>query len=167
MYVFISGLYVLFHWSLNVFLCQYRTVLITICCCSVSKSYLTLCDPVNCSTPGFPPRVCSYWCPLSQWGYRTISSSTALFYCLKCFRASGSFPMSQLFASGGRNTGVSASASVLPLNFQGWSRWFNLFPPRDSQESSPAPQFKGINSSASDFFMAQISHSHMTTKKKS
>ena len=121
---------------------------------------------MNCSTPGFPPRVCSYCCPLSQWGYRTISSSAALFYCLKCFPASGSFPMSQLLESSGQNTGVSASASVLPLNFQGWSPWFNRLAPRDSQESSLAPQFKDINSSASAFFMAQLSHSHMTTKKK-
>ena len=58
---------------------------------------------------------------LSWWCYLTISSSTSLFsFCLQSFPASGSFPMSQLFTSGGQNIGASASASVLPMNMQGW-----------------------------------------------
>ena len=69
--------------------------------------------------------------------------------------ASGSFPMSQLFAWGGPSIGVSASASVLPMNTQDWSPlgWTVGSPcsPRDSQESSPTPQFKSINSSALGF----------------
>ena len=57
--------------------------------------------------------------PLSQWCHPTISSSVTLFSsCLQSFPASGSFPMSQLFASGGQSTG--ASASVLPMNIQNW-----------------------------------------------
>ena len=64
---------------------------------------------------------------------------------------SGSFPMGQLFASGGQSIGASASASVLPMNIQGWFLLGLIglisFSPRDSQESSPIPQFKSINSS--------------------
>ena len=63
------------------------------------------------------PRVCSNSCPLSQWCYLTISSSAALFFCLQAFAASGSFPMSWLFTSGGQHIG--ASASILPMNIQG------------------------------------------------
>ena len=60
-------------------------------------------------------RVCSNLCPLSQWYHPTISSSVTPFSsCPQCFAASGSFPMRYLFASGG------ASASVLPMNIQGW-----------------------------------------------
>ena len=67
------------------------------------------------------PRVCSNSCPLSWWGHPTISSSVTLFSsCPQSFPASGSFPVSQLFASGGQSIGISASASVLPMNIQGW-----------------------------------------------
>ena len=96
------------------------------------------------------PRVCSNSCPLSWWYHTTILSSVARFSCPQSFPASGSFPMSWLFASGGQSIGDSASTSVLPMNIQG------LFPlgltglisllPRDSQESSPTPHFKSINS---------------------
>ena len=61
-------------------------------------------------------------CPLSQWCHPTISSSVIPFSsCPQSLPASGSFPMSQLLASGGQSTGVSASASVLPMNAQDWS----------------------------------------------
>ena len=76
--------------------------------------------------PSPTPRVHSNSCPLSRWWHPTISSSVVPFSsCLHSFPASGSFPMSQLFASGGQSTGVSASASVLPMNIQNWSplRW--------------------------------------------
>ena len=66
------------------------------------------------------PRVCSNSCPLSQCCYLIISSSAASFSsCLQPFPASGSFPMSELFASGGQNTGASASPTVFPMNSQG------------------------------------------------
>ena len=69
-----------------------------------------------CPSPS--PRACSNPCPLSQW-YPIISSSAVPFSsCLQSFPASGSFPVSQLFASGGQRIGV--SASVLPMNIQGW-----------------------------------------------
>ena len=67
------------------------------------------------------PGVCWNSYPLSQWCHPTISSSDALFsFCHQFFPASGSFPMSWLFASGGQIIGASSSASVLPVNIQGW-----------------------------------------------
>ena len=80
--------------------------------------------------PSLSPGVCSNSCPFSQWCYLTISSSAAPFFCPQSFPASGSFPMSQLFPSDGHSIGASASASVLPMNIQGWFPfridWFNL-----------------------------------------
>ena len=96
---------------------------------------------------------CSNWCPLSRWCHPTISSSAIPFSsCPQSFPESGSFQMSQLFTSGSQSIEVSASASVLPKNNQdwsplGWTGWISL-QSKDSQESSPTPQFKSINSSA-------------------
>ena len=71
--------------------------------------------------PSPTPRVHPNPCPWSQWCHPTISSSVIPFSsCPQSFRASRSFPMSQLFASGGHSIGVSASTSVLPMNIQGW-----------------------------------------------
>ena len=71
--------------------------------------------------PPLYPGVCSDSHPLSQWCYPTISFSVTPFSsCPQSFPASGSFPMSLLFASGGWIIGASASASVLPMNIQGW-----------------------------------------------
>ena len=78
------------------------------------------------------PGVCSNACPLSQWCHPTILSSVVPFFShLQSFPASGSFPVSQLFTSGGQSVGVSASASVLPMNIQdwfplGWTGWISL-----------------------------------------
>ena len=67
------------------------------------------------------PRVCSNSCPLSRWCHPTILSSVVPFSsCLQSFPASGSFPISQFFTSGGQSIRVSASASVLPMNIQDW-----------------------------------------------
>ena len=66
------------------------------------------------------PGVCSISCPLSQWCHLTISSSVITFSFPQSFPASGSFPMSWLFASAGQHIGASASASVLPMIIQGW-----------------------------------------------
>ena len=68
--------------------------------------------------PSLFPRVCSASCSLSWWCYLTTSSSATLFSRLQSFPASGSFPMSQYFISGGQSVG--ASASVLPVNIQCW-----------------------------------------------
>ena len=70
--------------------------------------------------PSATPRACSNSCSLRKWCHPTISSSVVPFSCLQTFPASGSFPMSQFFTSGGQSIGVSASASVLPMNIQGW-----------------------------------------------
>ena len=83
--------------------------------------------PHGCTTPGLPvhhqlPGVYSNSFPLSRWCHPTISSSVVPFSShLQSFPASGSFQMSQLFASGGQSTGVSASTSDLPMNTQDWS----------------------------------------------
>ena len=72
--------------------------------------------------PSPTPRVYPNSCPLNRWCQLTISSSVVPFSsCLQSFLTSGSFQMNQLFASGGQNTGVSASTSVLPVNTQDWS----------------------------------------------
>ena len=72
-----------------------------------------------CPSPS--PGVCANSCPLSRWCQSTISSSvTPLSSCPQSLPASGSLPMSQLFTSGGQSIGASASASVLPMNIQGW-----------------------------------------------
>ena len=103
------------------------------------------------------PRVYPNSCPLSRWCQPTISSSVIpISSHLQSFLASGCFPMSQFFASGGPSTGVSALASFLPKKFQGWSPsewtgWRSPWSPRDSQESSPTSQFKSINSSTLSF----------------
>ena len=102
------------------------------------------------------PRPCSNSCPLTRWCYPIISSSVVpFFFCLQSLPASGSFPMSWLFALGGHIIGVSASASVLPMNIQDWSPLrLTVWPPcspRDSQEPSPLPLFESSNSLALSF----------------
>ena len=106
--------------------------------------------------PSPTPGVHSNSCPSTRWFHPAISSSVVPFSSrLHSFPASGSFPMSQFFASGGQSIGVSALASVLPMNTQDWSPYNGLVgspcSPRDSQESSPTPQFKSINASELSF----------------
>ena len=89
--------------------------------------------------PSPTPGACSNSCPLSQWYHQTISSSLIPFCsCLQSFPASGSFPMSQFFASGGQSIGTSALASDLPMNVQdwspfGWTGWISLLSKRLSR----------------------------------
>ena len=102
---------------------------------SVTQSCPTLCKPMNCSMPGLPVH---HQLPefiqthVHQWYYPAISSSVVPFSsCPQSLPASGSFTMSQLFTWGGQNTGVSSSASVLPMNTQdwsplGWTGWISL-----------------------------------------
>ena len=101
-------------------------------------------------------RTCSNSCPSHWWCHPTIWSSTVPFSCLQSFPASGSFPMSQFFASHGQSIRVSASALVLPINIQdwfplGWTGWISL-------------QFKGLSRVFSNttvqkhqFFVPQLS----------
>ena len=110
---------------------------------SVAQLCLTLCDPMDCSTPGCitscpsacpspTPRVYSNSRPSSRWCHPAISSSVVPFSsCLQSLPASQSFQMNQFFASGGRSIGISASASVLTMNIQdwfslGWTGWISL-----------------------------------------
>ena len=107
-------------------------------------------EHVRLLCPSPTPGVYLNSCPLSQQCHPAISSSVVPFSShLQSFPASESFQMSQFFTSGGQSIGVSASASVLPMNIWDWFplRWTGWSPcsPRNSQESSPAPWFKSIN----------------------
>ena len=129
--------------------------------------------------PSPTPRVYSNSCPSSQWCHPAISSSVVPFSsCPQSLLASGSFPMSQLFAWGVQSIGVSALASVLPKNTQGWSPlewtgwisfrvdWLDLLAVQGTlksllqQHSSKASILR-----RSAFFTVQLSHPYMTTGK--
>ena len=96
------------------------------CCFSVTQLCLTLCNPMDCSTPGFPvlhhlpelAQIYVHWVddinPIISFSVIAFSS------CLQSFPASGSFPMSQFFASGGQSIEASATALILAMNIQGW-----------------------------------------------
>ena len=113
------------------------------------------------STPGLPDHhqlsVYPNSCPLSRWCHPTISSSVVPFSsCPQSFSASESFQMSQLFTSGGQSFGVSASASVLPMNTQdwsplGWTGWISLQPKGLSRV------FSNTTVQKRQFFSAQLS----------
>ena len=97
------------------------------------------------------------------------SSVIPLSSCLQSFPASGSFPMRQFFASCGQNVGVSASASVLQVNIQGWfplglTGLISLPSRGNSQMSPPSPPFESISSLALSF-MVRLSQLYMTTGK--
>jgi len=106
--------------------------------------------------PSLTPRAYSHSYPLSRWCHPTVSSSVVPFSsCPQSFPASGSFQMSQLFASGGQSIGISASASVLPMNIQDWFPFrmdcLDLLAVQGTLETYPTPQFKSINSSMLSF----------------
>ena len=129
---------------------------------SVAQSCPTLCNPMNRkhARPPWPsptPRVYPNSCPLSQWYHLTISSSVVPFSsCLQSSPTSGSFQMSQIFASGGQNIGVSAPTSVFPMNTQDWSPlewtgWISL------QSKGPSRVFSNTTAQKHQFFGAQLS----------
>ena len=113
--------------------------------------------------PSPTSRVYSNSCPLSWWCHPTISSSVVPFSShLQSFPASGSFPVSQLVASGGQSIGVSASASVLPMNIQdwfpvGWFGWISLW------SKGPSRVFSNTTVQKHQFFGAQWWHTHLLT----
>ena len=122
----------------------------------------------SCLSP--TPGVHSDSCPSSQWCHPTISSSVVPFSsCPQSFPASGSFQMSQLFTWGGQSIGVSALASVLPMNTQdwsplGWTGWISL----QSKGLSSLLQHHSSKASIlwhSAFFTVQLSQPYMTTGK--
>ena len=116
--------------------------------------------------PSQTPGACSNSCPSSQWCHPTISSSVIPFPSrLQSFPASGSFPMSQFFVSGGQSTGISASASVLPMNIQDWflsgcTGWIAL------QSKGLSRGFSNTTVQKHQFFSIQLSlysNSHIHT----
>ena len=121
--------------------------------------------------PSPTPRVYSNSCPLSLWCHPTISSSVVPFSsCLQSFPASGSFQISQFFASGGQSIGVSASASVLPMNIQDWFPlvWTSLISLKSKGLSRVF--YNTLSSKASIlrhsvFFIVQLSHPYMNNGK--
>ena len=124
---------------------------------------------IPCLSP--TPRVHSNSCPSSQWYHPAISSSVAPFSsCPLSLPASGFFPVSQLFAWGGQSIGVSASASVLPMNTQdwsslGWTGWISLQSKGLSGVFSNTTVQKASILWCSAFFTVQFSHPYMTTGK--
>ena len=122
--------------------------------------------------PSTTPRVYPNSYPLSRWCHPTISSSVVpLSSCPQSFPALGSFPMSQLFAPGGQSIEVSASISVLPMNTQdwsplGWTGWWDLLAVQGILKS--LLQHHSSKASilwCSAFFIVQLSHPYMTTRK--
>ena len=107
--------------------------------------------------PSPTPGVYSNSCPLNRWCHPTVSSSVMPFSsCLQSFPASGSFQMSQFFASGGQSIGVSALASLLPMNIQdwfplGWTGWISL------QSKGLLRVFSNTTVQKHQFFSAQLS----------
>ena len=137
---------------------------------SVAQSCPTLCNPMECSTPGFP--VHHKLPELAQTHVHQVSDVIQPSHpvipfssCFQSFPAAGSFQMSQLFTSGGQTIGVSASASVLPMNIQdrfplGWTGWTSLHSKGLSRVSSNTIVQKH------QFFSAQLSsqsNSHIHT----
>ena len=126
---------------------------------------------MDCSMPGLPiHHELLDSCPLSQWCDLTISSSVIPFSsCLQSFPASGSFPMTQFFASGGQSMGVSASTSVPPMNIEdwspvGWTGWISLL------SKGPSRVFSNTTVQKHQFFSTQLSlqsnsHPYKTTGK--
>ena len=122
-----------------------------------------------CPSPS--PRACSNSCPSSRWYHPTISFSVILFSsCLQSFLVSGSFTVSQFFASGGQSIRVSASASVLPVNVQdwcalGWTGWISL------QSKGLSKVFPSTTVQKRQFFGTQLSlwsssHTHIWLLEK-
>ena len=147
----------------NYFMLQYEASCLLFSCEVMSNSLWChglqhtrlLCPPLS-------PGICSNSCPLSRWCYLTISFSPVPFSCLQSFPKSRSFPMSQLFASGSQSTGASASASVFPMNIEGWF-------PLGLTGLKCLLQHHNLKASilwCSAFFMVQLFHPYMSTGKK-
>ena len=138
---------------------------------SVAQLCQTLCDPMDCSMPGLTvhyqlpefTQTHVHW--VSDINPIISSSVVPLSSRLQSFPTSGPFQMSQLFASGGQNTGVSASTSVLPVNTQGWSPlgwtgWISL------QSKGLSRVFSNTTVQKYEFFSTQLSsqsNSHIHT----
>ena len=99
--------------------------MLSLCCCSVIQLCPTLwprgLQHIKTPCPSPSPGVCPSSCSVHWWCHPAISYSDTLFFCPQSFPKPGAFPTSHLFASGDQTTGTSALASILPVNFQGWS----------------------------------------------
>ena len=136
---------------------------------SVAQSYLTLqphgLQPTRLLSLSPTPGACSNSCPWSRWCHPTISFVTPFSYCLQSFPASESFPVSQFFTSGGQSIGISASASVLPMNTQDWSLlgWTGFI---SLQSKGLSRVFSNTTVQKHQFFGVQLSlqsNSHINT----
>jgi len=134
---------------------------------SIAQLYPVLCNSVGCITPGFP--VHHQFPEFTQthvhWVSDAIQPSVVPFSHLQYFPASGSFPMSHFFASGGQSIRVSVSTSVLPMNIQdwfplGWTGWISLL------SKGPSRVFSNTTVQKHQFFSTQLylwSNSHIHT----
>ena len=138
---------------------------------SVPQSCLILCNPMDCSRPGFPvhhqlPELAQNSCPSSQSNHLILCHPLLLLPSV--FPSIKVFSMSQFFTSGGQSIGASASASfqcILRIDFlEDWLVWSPSCP-RDSQESSLAPVWKASILQYSVFFIVQLLHLYMSTGK--
>ena len=114
--------------------------------------------------PSLTTKACSNSCPLSRWCHSTILSSIVPFSCFQSFPVSESFPRSQLFESGGQTIGIAASASVLPMNIQGWfpsglTSWIFL------QSKGLSRVFSNTTVQKHQFFGDQLSYGPAVTSK--
>ena len=164
---------ILLQFTLLIWACFCRFSLASFQFSSVAQSCLTLWNPINCSTPGLP--VHHQLLKFTQTHVHRVSDTIQPSHPLlspspQSFPASGSFPMSQLFTSGGQSIGVSASTSVLPMNTQdwsplGWTGWISLQPKELSRV------FSNTTLQKHQFFGAQLSlqsssHIHTWLLKK-
>ena len=142
-------------------------------CCSISQLCQTLCNPMDCSTPGFPILHFSHSL-LKLISIGSVVSYNNLIFCCplpplpSVFKHQG-LPMSQLFVSGSQSIGVSALAQSSQWIFRvdflyDWLVW-SPCSPRDSQESSPTHSLKASILYCSTFFMVQLSHPYLSTGK--
>ena len=140
--------------------------------CSVMSDYLQP-HGLKHARPPCPlstPRVYSNSCPLSWWCHPTILSLVVPFSCLQSFPGSGSFLVSQFFASGGQSIGVIASASVLPMNTLdwsplGWTVWISFLSKGLSKSLPQHHSSKASILQCSAFFIVRLSHPYITTGK--
>ena len=144
-------------------LVMYLVIFLTVQFSSVTQSCLTLCDPMDAALQA-SLSITNTQSLLKPMSIESMMPSSHLILCCPLLLQPSFFPsirvfsnkkktgLFQFFASGSQSIGVSASASVLPINIQDWFPWgWSPCSPRDSQESSPTPQFKSISSSALNF----------------
>ena len=144
---------------------------------SVAQSHPTLCDPVDCSTPGLPVhhQLLEFAQTHVQWVGNAIQPPHPLSSpsppSLNLYQHQGHFQMSQLFASGGQSIGISASTSILPMNTQdwsplGWTGWISFQSQGTLKSLLQHHSSKASTLRCSAFFTVQLSHPYMTTGKK-